>query len=88
MDSTKKSKYEEGPVAKTIEQQTAKLPSDAFLWLALASLGKSVALKCLGKKDMAPLVGQWGGYFLLLGIYNKIVKTHGHDLTDRPTDTI
>ena len=27
--------HSEGVVAKTIEQQTAKLPSDVFLWAAL-----------------------------------------------------
>ena len=26
--------HEEGAVARAIEQQTAKLPSDIFLWLA------------------------------------------------------
>ena len=36
----------EGPVARAIEQQTAKLPSDLFLWAALGSIGASLLLQC------------------------------------------
>lgn len=28
------------------------------------------------------LIGQWVSPFLLMGIYNKIVKTEGHDKED------
>lgn len=34
--------HKEGKVAKAIEEQTAKLPSDLFLWAALGSDRKSV----------------------------------------------
>lgn len=71
--------HSEGKVASAIEEQTAKLPSDVFLWAALASMGVSLTLKCLGQKHTALFVGQWAAPFLLLGIYNKIVKVEGHD---------
>lgn len=71
--------YQEGKVAKTIEDKTAKIPSDAYLWVAVATMGVSLTLKCLGKKHTALFVGQWVSPFLLFGIYNKIVKTEGHD---------
>ncbi|UEG51701.1 hypothetical protein LLH06_12045 [Mucilaginibacter daejeonensis] len=71
--------HSEGKVAKTIEQQTAKLPSDVFLWAALASMGVSLTLKIMRKKHTALFVGQWAAPFLLLGVYNKIVKVEGHD---------
>ncbi|HEY1024063.1 MAG TPA: hypothetical protein VGE26_02775 [Sphingobacteriaceae bacterium] len=71
----------EGPVAKTIEEQTAKIPSDVYLWAAVASMGVSLALKSIGKNSNALFVGQWAAPFLLLGIYNKIVKLQGHDKT-------
>jgi hypothetical protein len=74
--------HAEGKVAKTIEQQTAKLPSDVFLWSSLASMGVSLVLGCMRKKHMALFIGQWAAPFLLLGVYNKIVKTEGHDQTD------
>jgi len=73
----------EGKVAKAIENQTAKLPSDLFLWAALGSMGASATLKLLGKNHTALFVGQWAAPFLLLGIYNKIVKTEGHDSDDK-----
>lgn len=71
--------HEEGPVAKAIENQTAKLPSDTFLWAAVGAMGVSLALQCLKQKHVSLFVGQWAAPFLLLGIYNKIVKTEGHD---------
>ena len=70
---------EEGPVARTIEEQTAKLPSDVFLWAAIGAMGVSCALKYLGKNHTALFVGQWAAPLLLFGVYNKIVKTEGHD---------
>lgn len=69
----------EGPVAKAIEKQTSKLPSDVFLWAALGSMAASATLKCLGKDKSALFVGQWAAPFLLLGVYNKIVKVEGSD---------
>lgn len=74
--------HREGPVARTIEEQTAKLPSDTFLWAALGSMGASFALKMMEKNHWALFVGQWAAPFLLLGIYNKIVKVEGHDKED------
>jgi hypothetical protein len=69
----------EGPVARAIEQQTARLPSDTFLWLAGGSILCSLTLKLMGRRHDALFVGQWAPSFLLLGIYNKIVKVAGSD---------
>lgn len=71
--------HSEGPVARAIEEQTAKLPSDTFLWLALASMGVSLSLQLLGQRHKSLFIGQWAPSFLLLGLYNKIVKLEGHD---------
>lgn len=72
----------EGPVAKAIEKQTAKIPSEIFLWSALGSMAISAGLKIAGRKHTALFVGQWAAPFLLLGIYNKLVKLEGHDKHD------
>ncbi len=72
-------KYVEGPIARAIEKETAKIPSDAFLIGAVASVGLSLFLQLSGKKDRAVFVGQWAPTLLLLGIYNKMVKQHGSD---------
>ena len=71
--------HREGKVAKAIEQQTAKLPSDLFLWAALGSIAISLAFKLARKDDKALFVGQWPPTFLLLGLYNKLVKLEGSD---------
>ena len=71
--------HSEGKVAEAIEEQTAKLPSDIFLWAALTSMGISAVLKIAGKKHTSLFVGQWAAPFLILGLYNKLVKLEGHD---------
>ncbi|HZU37570.1 MAG TPA: hypothetical protein VFA18_16740 [Gemmataceae bacterium] len=71
--------HSEGTVARTIEHQTAKLPSDTFLWLAVASMGGSLLLKMMEKDEEALFVGQWAPTFLIFGLYNKIVKVAGSD---------
>lgn len=71
--------HKEGKVARAIEEQTAKLPSDVFLWSALGSMAVSLAFRIAGKKSSSTFVGQWAAPFLLLGLYNKIVKLEGHD---------
>jgi hypothetical protein len=70
---------EEGIVARTIEQQTAKLPSDLFLWLALGTMACSTMLRMTGRMHQSLFVGQWAPTFLILGLYNKMVKLLGSD---------
>jgi hypothetical protein len=71
--------HSEGPVASMIENQTARLPSDLFLWAACGSIVASLVMKSSGRDHMALFVGQWAPTFLLLGLYNKIVKVAGSD---------
>ena len=72
-------KQKEGPIARSIEKQTSRIPSDVFLWGALASMGVSLVLGLTGRGKAATFVGQWVPTVLLLGVYNKIVKVAGHD---------
>jgi len=78
-NSTEAEKHSEGPVARGIERYTAQMPSDWFLWAAGASIVGSLALRVLNRKDDAQFVGQWVAPFMLLGVYNKIVKVAGSD---------
>jgi len=71
--------HSEGRVARTIESQTAKLPSDTFLWAAVAAMGGAAVLQMTGRKDASLFVGQWVAPFLLFGVYNKLVKIGGSD---------
>lgn len=80
---TTSSPWREGNLARAIEEQTAKLPSDTFLWAAVGSMGLSAALQLAGKRHASLFVGQWAPAFLLLGVYNKLVKEFGSDAYDR-----
>lgn len=71
--------HREGKVARAIEQQTAKLSSDTFLWAAVGSMGISLALAMSGRRRAANFVGQWVPTVLILGLYNKLVKVQGSD---------
>ncbi len=74
--------HSEGVVARTIEEQTAKLPSDTFLWAAFASMGASLFLRLTDRKDESLFVGQWAAPLLLFGVYNKLIKVAGSDRTE------
>ena len=88
----------EGKVAKAIERQTSKVPSDLFLWGAGAAVVGSAVLQLFQQRGVRRMlgmgrspahlslfVGQWAPTLLLLGIYNKIVKVMGSDVFDRNT---
>ena len=72
----------EGAVAKAIESQTAKLPSDTFLWMAVSAMAASATLQMMGNKSVSLFVGQWAPTFLIFGLYNKLVKQLGSDRTE------
>jgi hypothetical protein len=72
---------QEDQVTAAIEQYTSQVPSSAYLGLAIASIAASITLQ-ITQKEKAPMalfVGQWVAPFMLLGIYNKMVKQHGSD---------
>jgi hypothetical protein len=69
----------EGEVAKNIEQQTSKLPSDTFLWAAVGAIGAALFMKSARKDHASLFLGQWVAPLLLFGVYNKIVKVAGSD---------
>ena len=83
MNPATNTEHKEGETAKMIERQTAKLPSDVFLWAALGSMAISAALQLSNSKAKSLFVGQWAAPFLLLGVYNKLVKLEGHDSEDK-----
>ncbi len=76
-------KHSEGLVARTIEEQTAKLPSDIFLWGALGSIGVSLYFELNGETQKSAFVSRWVSPFLLLGVYNKLVKLMGSDRVNK-----
>ena len=70
---------EEDQLTAAIEKTTSRIPSSAYLVLALGAMAVSAGLQAWNKKHESMFVGQWAAPFLLLGIYNKLVKQHGSD---------
>jgi hypothetical protein len=72
-------RHSEGIVARGIEDQTARLPSDTFLWAAVGAMGIALYLQTSGRRNDALFVGQWAAPLLVMGLYNKLVKVAGTD---------
>lgn len=66
-----------------IESQTSRIPSTGYLAMALGSIAASAVLKSVGRDEWALFVGQWAPTFLILGLYNKLVKQLGSDAYSR-----
>ncbi len=71
--------HEEGTITKAIEHYTSKVPSGAYLSLAVGAIGLSAALHLAGRKSDSQFVGHWVPTILLLGLYNKLVKVQGSE---------
>jgi hypothetical protein len=75
----------EDKFTKTIEEYTASIPSSAYLGVALAAMGASLLFQATGRGKWGNFIAQWVPTWLIIGVYNKIVKLEGHDKTDRGT---
>ncbi|MCR6718742.1 MAG: hypothetical protein NVV59_00260 [Chitinophagaceae bacterium] len=78
MDSNS-STIKEGKLAKEIEDVTARVSSDKYLWGAVGAMVVSAGYLCAGKKHTALFIGQWAAPLLIMGLYNKLVKVEGHE---------
>ena len=75
MENLEKQKEHRGLIVEPIENKTTKIPTDSYLVAAFVSMGASLTLKLIGKKNTALFIGQWAAPFLLLVIYNKLNKS-------------
>lgn len=75
----KHNKSHEGNLTVAVEKQTSKIPSMIYLWAGLSALAASACMMYRGRKSESLLIGQWAAPLLIMGLYNKIVKTEGHD---------
>jgi hypothetical protein len=73
----------EDSITKNIERYTAAIPSSAYLAVAMAAIGLSLAAQISGQGKWGNFIAQWVPTWLILGLYNKLVKTEGHDRMDR-----
>lgn len=76
-------KPSEDEFTKSIEAYTASIPSSAYLGVALGAMGLSLLLQATGQGKWGNFVAQWVPTWLIIGLYNKLVKIEGHDQFDR-----
>ena len=68
----------EDQFTRSVEDYTATVPSAAYLGVALGAMGISLALQLRGDGKWGNFIAQWVPTWLILGLYNKVVKTEGH----------
>ena len=73
----------EDEFTKTIEKYTAAIPSTGYLAVAIGAMGLSLACQVTGRGKWGNFIGQWVPTWLIIGLYNKLVKVEGHDRYDR-----
>jgi hypothetical protein len=70
-----RAEHAESSFTRLIEQQTAKVPSHVFLFVAFCAMGSSLALELARRRNASRFVGMWVAPLLVMGVYNKLVKT-------------
>jgi hypothetical protein len=69
--------HQEDSITRLIEQQTAKVPSHVFLFASLCAMATSLGLELAHRERASRFIGQWVSPLLVMGVYNKFVKTLG-----------
>ena len=73
----------EDQFTKTIESYTAAVPSTGYLAVAIGAMGLSLVCQLAGRGKWGNFIAQWVPTWLIIGLYNKLVKLEGHDQSDR-----
>jgi hypothetical protein len=76
MDSSRPT---EDQFTMTIESYTAAIPSSGYLAVAVGAMGLSLACEVVGRGKWGNFIAQWVPTWLIIGLYNKLVKLEGHD---------
>ena len=73
----------EDQFTKTVEAYTSTVPSSAYLGVAIGAMAVSLVCQLTGRGKWGNFIAQWVPTWLILGLYNKLVKLEGHDQSDR-----
>ena len=74
----------EDKFTKSVEKVTAEIPSSAFLAVAVGAMAVSLVFQLTGGGKWGNFIAQWAPTWLVIGVYNKLVKLEGHDHFDTP----
>jgi len=80
---TERPRTTEDGLTKSVEKYTAAVPSSAYLGVAVGAMALSLALQLAGRGKWGNFIAQWVPTWLIIGVYNKLVKLEGHDQQDR-----
>lgn len=69
-----RAEHAEGMLTRLIEQQTARVPSHAFLAASMGAIAASLYFYLRGNEPRSVLLGLWAPTLLTMGVYNKLVK--------------
>ena len=69
----------EDQFTKSIESYTAAIPSSGYLAVAIGAMWLSLACQVAGRGKWGNFIAQWVPTWLIIGLYNKLVKLQGHD---------
>jgi hypothetical protein len=73
----------EDELTKTIEKYTAAIPSSVYLAVGVSAAVLALGAQLAGGGKWGNFIAQWVPTWLIIGLYNKVVKLEGHDKTDR-----
>jgi hypothetical protein len=73
----------EDQFTKTIESYTAAIPSTGYLAVAIGTTAVSLMCQVTGQGKWGNFIAQWAPTWLIIGLYNKLVKLEGHDRYQR-----
>jgi hypothetical protein len=72
-----RAEHVEGALARMVEQQTAKIPSDFFLLTSMLAMAISLGAELSNRQRVSRFTGMWVAPLLIMGVYNKMVKMLG-----------
>ncbi len=73
----------EDRMTEMVECYTAAIPSSGYLGVAVGAMALSLGLQLAGRRQLANFIATWVPTWLIIGVYNKLVKLEGHDRQDR-----
>ena len=82
-DTEQRPSATEDEFTKSVEAYTAAIPSSAYLAVAVGAMALSLFCQMTGRGKWGNFIAQWVPAWLIIGLYNKVVKQERHDRFDR-----
>jgi hypothetical protein len=67
----------EDRLTESVKEYTAAIPSSAYLGVAVGAMALSLLCQATGRGKWGNFIAQWVPTWLIIGVYNKLVKLDG-----------